>query len=213
MVSLDKDRIRAHWEADYRQKGRLYGGPSRQLPAFPGGMQVLDVGCGDGKSLSSMMSWGWDMTAVDFSFHAVALARKATGGLSGPGFVVADARTLPFRNNSFDAVTAVHLLGHCPVESLHLLSREIDRVLRPGGTIFAVVFSTQDFRCGTGTETGPATFIRGNGIMTHYFTEPEVTDLFPGYRTESVIREEWALRVRGKDYPRSEIVAHLVKRG
>jgi SAM-dependent methyltransferase len=209
----DFDMMRAHWDEDYLQKGRLYGGCPREMPAFASGTRVLDIGCGDGKSLRPMLARGWDVTAVDFSFRAVHLARQISERNRQAECLIADAKLLPFRDNSFDAVTAIHLLGHCPPDGLPGFCREIDRVLRPGGRIFVVVFSTQDFRCGSGREVAPRTFVRGNGIMTRYFTEPEVLSIFSDSPAESVKRVEWVLRVRGRDYPRSEIAAIFSKHG
>ncbi len=204
-MPMNKESLQASWEADYRKKGRLYGGSPRQLPAFPPGSKVLDLGCGDGKSLVSMEDKGWHVTAVDFSPAAVSLARDVGGNPANVDCIVADALQLPIRKNSFDIVTAIHLLGHVSVDGLRCISREIDRVLRPGGTMYAVVFSQQDFRCGTGTEIGPTTYARGNRIITRYFSEPDVIAIFPDYIVRTVEHIEWTLRVRGREYPRSEI--------
>ena len=46
-------------------------------------------------------------------------------------------------------------------------------------------FLNRDFRYGQGNETEPGTFLRGNGIQTHYFTGQEVVDLFTGFCAES----------------------------
>jgi len=210
-MPVNKHSLQASWEADYRKKGRLYGGSARELPPFPSGTRILDLGCGDGKSLVSMLDSGWHVTATDFSPAAVSLARDAAGRRGSAVFVVGDALLLPFRDMTFDVVTAIHVLGHCCPDELRTVSREIDRVLRPGGNIYAVVFSQQDFRYGTGKELGPATYIRGNGIMIRYFMEPDITRIFPKYSVQSVERSEWTLRVRGREYFRSEIVALFSK--
>jgi len=212
-MPMNRDLLQASWEADYQKKGRLYGGSPRELPAFPSGTRVLDLGCGDGKSLVSMLDSGWYVTATDFSPAAVSLARDAVGRSETVDYVVADASPLPFRDNSFEAVTAIHLLGHCVPEGLYHISREIDRVLQPGGSIYVVIFSQQDFRCGTGAEIGPAMYVRGNGILTRYFTEPEVTQIFPEYTVEMIEHIEWTLRIRGSEYPRSEVAALFSKPG
>jgi ubiquinone/menaquinone biosynthesis C-methylase UbiE len=195
------------WDEDYRKKGRLYGGSPRELPAFPAGARVLEMGCGDGKTLSALVHRGLDITAIDFSPIAVTLARERTRQGSGVALAVADAREIPFRNRSFDAVVAIHVLGHSTAVGRGLIAREICRVIRPGGRIFFCDFSIRDFRSGSGTEKEPGTVVRGNGVLTHYFTEREVTDLFSGLVMESSKTEEWVLRVRGKDHLRSEIAA------
>ncbi|MDO8600851.1 MAG: class I SAM-dependent methyltransferase [bacterium] len=51
--------------------------------------------------------------------------------------VVADARVLPFRDNSVDMVISEFLLEHVP--SPELVSQEISRIVKPGGYIYITV--------------------------------------------------------------------------
>ena len=206
-MTMKRETGQDFWDADYRQKGRLYGGSPRQLPAFPAGTRVLELGCGDGKSLSAMIAHGWDVTAIDFSSRAIQLAREVAGKGTGAALAVADAGTLPFPARVFDAVVAIHILGHSDEEGRTRIAQEIFRVIRPGGWLWFACFSQQDFRYGNGMETEPGTYLRGNGIPNHYFTDEEVSGLFSGFVVESLQRVEWVLRVRGKEHPRSEIEA------
>ncbi|HEX3001713.1 MAG TPA: class I SAM-dependent methyltransferase [Methanoregula sp.] len=203
---MKPDPGRENWDDSYRQKGRLYGGATRILPDFPQGARVLELGCGDGKTLSALVPQAGDVTAIDFSPHAVRIARSAPHGAGRIGFAIADAREVPFHDQVFDTVTAIHLLGHSTSEGRSKIVSEILRVTRKGGYVFFADFSTADFRYGNGTETEPGSFVRGNGILTHYFTEPEVASLFSGFTQESLHREEWMLRVRGKEFLRSELI-------
>jgi ubiquinone/menaquinone biosynthesis C-methylase UbiE len=204
---MNPDPDQDSWDADYRQKGRLYGGAPRKLPAFPPGARVLELGCGEGKTLSAQIHHGWNVTAIDFSPHAVRLARSTARGGGGAEYAIADARTVPFRDRTFDAVVAIHLLGHSTSDGREKIVHEIHRVTRPGGQVFFADFSTADFRYGTGTEVEHGSFVRGNGILTHYFTEQEIAILFSGFTTECIRREEWTLRVKGTQYLRSELTA------
>jgi MPBQ/MSBQ methyltransferase len=208
---MDEETAQKNWDADYRQKGKLYGGSSRQFPAYPPGSRVLDIGCGEGRNLPAMISRGWEVIAMDHSPHAVNLARNALDGGTMVPLVISDAGNLPFSGSVFDAVTVVHVIGHGMADARSRIAGEISRVLRPGAKIFLVVFSTSDFRFGKGKETECDTFVKGNGILTHYFMENEVADLFPECTAESVQREEWNLRIRSKDHLRSEIIATFSK--
>jgi len=172
---------------------------------------VLELGCGNGKSLSAMMHYGWLVTAIDFSLQAALLARATALRGTGADVAVADGRSIPFRDRSFDAVVACHVLGHSEGPDRRRIAKEICRVIRPSGQLIFRDFSTGDFRAGAGRETEPGTRIRGNGILTHYFTDMEVTTLFPGLVPVSVQSDEWTMRVRGVDYRRAEIVAIFKK--
>jgi len=200
------------WEADYAKRGRVWGGAVHDLPTLPSSTRVLELGCGNGKTLVGMLPCGWDVVATDFSLNAATLCRNAIPTGSACQVVLSDARLSPFRRGSFDAVFAYHILGHQIGEDRSLCAREIERVLRPSGRLFFCDFSDRDFRFGNGKETGPGTFVRGNGIRTHYFSPGEVRDLFPLLHEESLGNRTWAMRIRGNDYTRCEIRAVFVKR-
>lgn len=196
-----------NWDEDYRQRGRLYGGAPIALPPLPAGSAVLELGCGEGKSLASMLLHCWQVAAIDSSPRAVYLARRIPACARSPDLATADAAKVPFRDQVFDAVFATHVLGHADHPGRHAMAREICRVLRPGGTLWFRDFSVRDFRFGSGHPCGDATFRRGTGITTHYFTEEETSALFSSLVPLSVRREEWALLVRGRSHLRSEIAA------
>jgi MPBQ/MSBQ methyltransferase len=208
---MDDRNALGAWEADYAQKGRLYAGAPQPLPVFPAGSRVLELGCGNGKTLSAMCDTDWQVTAVDFSCSAVVLARKCVSNYPLADIAVADGRQLPFRDAVFDAVFAHHVLGHLTGPGRDRAARELSRVMKPGGKLSFCDFSCRDFRYGRGRTTEPGTFLRGNGIATHYFTVQEATGLFFGLSCGFIREETWTMRVRGEDHVRSEIVALFSK--
>ena len=98
------------------------------------GLDVLDVGCGDGAYALAAARAGAHVTGLDRSGAAVAAARART---EGEGLAlelqVADARALPFPAARFDVVLAVTVL--CFVEDPAQAIAEMARVLRPGGVL------------------------------------------------------------------------------
>lgn len=195
------------WDAEYRARGVLYGGTPAGLPAFSPGEVILELGCGDGKTLAALCGEGRSVVAVDYAPGAVILAGARAYPPPGPAVAVADARQLPFCSNSFDTVIASHVLGHNTADGRDSIVHEIRRLLRPGGQVWFRDFSDRDFRSTSGTPIEPGTVLRGTGIPTHYFSEDEVRTLFSGFEPEVLRSEEWNLRVRGVSHPRSEIVA------
>lgn len=92
--------------------------PSRQNKT------LLDLGAGSGAFAQRAKTLGFHVTAVDIS----SLQFKAK-----VQFKSADLnKRLPFRAQSFDVITAIELIEH--LENPHSLFREVNRVLKPGGT-------------------------------------------------------------------------------
>ena len=193
------------WEEDYTLRGILWSGVTHDLPELPLGSRVLELGCGNGKTLSVMIQRGWSVTAIDLSSKAVSLSRNVLKGSSAAEVMVADARSTPVKSTTFDAVFAIHVTGHMDEPDREEIAREITRTLKPGGVLFFCDFSTEDFRFGKGQKTETSTFKRGTNIITHYFTRQEVIDLFPKLTPESIVLHQWPMRVRGKNLVRSEV--------
>lgn len=205
------DNEKGAWDTDYKRRGQIWGGAVHTIPQLPVMSRVLELGCGNGKTLAPLLQRGYDVTAIDFSCRAVQMSRQRTPALLPAHFIVADARALPLNDNTFDAVFAFHLLGHIHKPDRIIAAQDIFRLLKTGGELFFCGFSTGDFRCGRGCETEELTFRRGNGICTHYFSEDEVLNLFSPLMPVSVTTVSWPMRVRGTVFERSETRARLKK--
>ncbi len=202
------DHLQA-WDRDYARRGRIWGGSVKDLPALPDGSLVLEMGCGDGKTLS-IMPPSWRITAIDISMQALNLARRARPDAS---LLLADGCRLPLQSERFDALFAFHVAGHLFLDQRLALAKEAARVLRPGGRLFFRDFSRKDMRMGQGEEVEEATFRRGSGIITHYFSEGEVAAMFSGLEMVLIRTQRWSMRIRGEKLLRSEVEAVLVKSG
>ncbi len=77
------------------------------------------------------------------------------------------------------------------------------RVLKPGGVLYFKDFSRNDFRYGKGTEVEPSSFLRGDGIITHYFESEDLVSLFGPSDISTV---SWNLRIKGVNNHREEIL-------
>ncbi|MGH2683865.1 MAG: class I SAM-dependent methyltransferase [Actinomycetota bacterium] len=120
---------------DYaRVRVPAHRGPARDLIALlelPPGSRILDVGTGPGvAALPAMevLGKGGAVIGVDVSPSMASLARSA-----GVSVVVAAAIDLPFRDASFDAVSAAFVLHLVPRYETAL--HDMVRVLRRGGTL------------------------------------------------------------------------------
>ena len=108
------------------------------------GLDVLDVGCGQGIDLAAYALAGAHPTGVDLTPRHVELANAHLAALELEGdAVVGDAEQLPFPDESFDRVSSNGVLHHTP--DLPAALREIHRVLRPGGEARVIVYNRHSF--------------------------------------------------------------------
>jgi ubiquinone/menaquinone biosynthesis C-methylase UbiE len=103
------------------------------------GKQVLEVSCGHGGGASYVVRTlrPASYTGLDLNADAIAFCRKRHS-LPGLDFVHGDAQSLPFADESFDAVINVEASHGYPDFPRFLA--EVARVLRPGGRFLYVDF-------------------------------------------------------------------------
>lgn len=111
------------------------------------GDRVLDLAAGDGEqSIRAAHRVGADgyVLATDISPKLLTFAEESAQklGLGQLETQVMDARTLDAADESFDAV--ISRLGLMLIPEPDRVFAEIRRVLRPGGRVSAIVFSTPD---------------------------------------------------------------------
>jgi ubiquinone/menaquinone biosynthesis C-methylase UbiE len=197
------------WNAEYQMKGSLWGNTPLEPTTQTNPGIFLDLGCGNGKNFRPFFS-ATCRIGLDFSMQALHLCRNRRD-LSDLSCVCADVRSLPFSDATIHAIDAHHILGHLLRDDRTTAAGEITRVLKPGGELIVTVFGTGDFRATAGREIEDGTFQKGNGIITHFFSEGEVVRLFP-YLTlllqESCI---WTMRVKREVLPRFLWIVRFTK--
>ncbi|HEC16391.1 MAG TPA: class I SAM-dependent methyltransferase [Sedimenticola sp.] len=88
--------------------------------------RLLDVGCGGGKFLLAMRKLGWRPEGVEFNESAARTCRE-----SGLEVFRGELAEAAFPDESFDVVTARHVIEHIPDPRPFIA--EIFRILKPGG--------------------------------------------------------------------------------
>lgn len=119
----------------FRAKRLFLGAVLDRFFTLPSGraLQALDFGCGTGAVLEFLASRGYEAHGVDMSAEALAFCRAK--GLRVSLQDVSGA--IPYPSASFDLVCALDVLEHIEDDSRAV--QEILRVLRPGGTLVAMV--------------------------------------------------------------------------
>ncbi|MCU0852516.1 MAG: class I SAM-dependent methyltransferase [Thermoplasmata archaeon] len=206
-------KARDAWQRLYSRHGLQYGGSGDIGPlahVLRSDMLVLDAGCGDGKT-TEILSRKCEVVGIDFSREALLTFRAQRLRENEANLVEGNVTQLPFDDEKFDSVSCVHTLSHMLERDRRTAALELSRVIKAGGYVFVEGFGRGDIRYGEGEETESASFLRGNGILTHYFSEGEISGLFPGLQVVS----ELAVQKRvsfGARAGRREIVRALMKR-
>lgn len=103
---------------------------------------ILDVGCGDGTLTRYLAKNGHQVIGLDNDPNILG------DDVEDVHFMLGDAVSLPFENDSFDAVVCVMALHHTHSE---LALVEMRRVLKPGGKLII---------CGTAKDRSVGDFLR-----------------------------------------------------
>ena len=104
---------------------------SRFLAATPQKGHILDLGSSDGETLRHFYE-----LRPDLHFYAADIAGQPNHYPTGCQYRQANlnTETLPWQNQSMDAITCMHLVEH--LDNLTILISEIARLLKPGGKVY-----------------------------------------------------------------------------
>lgn len=101
--------------------------------------KVLDLCCGNGYDASNYLAKGFKVSAIDASEQLIEIAQK---NYSGIDFKVGFAESLPYENNSFDAVVSKYAI--MTSADMNPSFNEAHRVLKSGG--YFIYLMTHPFR-------------------------------------------------------------------
>jgi SAM-dependent methyltransferase len=118
-----------HWWS--RGRRRIIRAELDQL-ALPGDAQILDAGCGSGRTLEELVDYG-TVAGVELSPDAAEVA-----GARGCGEVlIGRLEELPWPSDNFDLITCLDVIEHVPDDRAAL--RELRRVSKPDGRLLVTV--------------------------------------------------------------------------
>ena len=108
------------------------------LPYVSEHANILDVGCGNGRLLKLFEGRTLSYTGTDNNAKLVQKAQEYAKQYPAitTQFVIADMRSLPLSDHTFDRVFCIAALHHIPSHTYQLAAlKEMHRVLQPGGIL------------------------------------------------------------------------------
>ncbi len=161
--------------------------------------KVLEVGCGDGRSIKDILDLTQNIVAVDNDQKAVDDAKANFKQYSKIKILLAEAIKLPFENNSFDFVLCLTTFANFGDDKYGALE-EMKRVLKKKGNIIISVFSEDALEermkiykhlkvpIKEVTKSGKVAF--EGGITSEQFSEKELNQIFSsvGLNIEEIVK-------------------------
>jgi SAM-dependent methyltransferase len=195
------DQQRRHWEKALTDLPEMFGaGPSdaarkaAELYRKEEKRKILELGGGQGRDALFFAENGFHVTVLDYCESGiVAIADKASQAGLAHSIIARcqDIRDpLPFGDESFDACYS-HML-YCmafTTQELESISKEIHRILRPGGLNVYTVRHTEDPHFGKGVRRGEDMY-EVNGFIVHFFSVEKIRHLAEGYEMVDIDKFE-----------------------
>ena len=102
--------------------------------------KVLEVGCGDGRSIFDILPVTKNVTGIDHDDKAIADAKNNFSSYPSIKILKADATKLPFKNEEFDFVVCMTTFANF-ADKKFIILEEMKRILKNSGKIIISVFS------------------------------------------------------------------------
>ncbi len=152
---------------------------------IPNGSRVLDIGCGEGRNMKSILEATRNVYGVDMDTKAVEDAKNNFKDVEGVRVVQGEAKALPFEDKSFDVATLLMILPNLDNDK-EASFKEAARVLKDNGFIVVSTFAETAFdermkvykQVNVPIEKIDGTkFIFKNGVISEQFSLEEIENL------------------------------------
>jgi SAM-dependent methyltransferase len=182
-----------HWENIFLKNNLMFGercsGPAMKAAELfkeEGKTKILELGAGQGRDTLFFAKNGFEVYSLDYSRQGIECIDQRSRDMGLSGSITAlqhDVREpLPFDDGSFDACYS-HMLYCMPLKTSELvfISKEIMRVLKPGGLNIFTTRHTGDPQYRTGVHRGEDMWQIKGGFIVHFLSREKVERISQGY--------------------------------
>lgn len=135
------------WDKIFKKCGKVFTKPQENISKITklfkkkGVKKVLDLGCGSGINLVYLAKHGFEVYGIDNSPTAIKIAKNwiKEKSLKADLKINNIYKRLPYKDNLFDAVISIKTIHHARIKNIRKATKEIERVLKPGGLLFITV--------------------------------------------------------------------------
>ena len=187
----EQDWVRFLAEDIFHPGGEALSRKTAEAMNLPAGARIVELGCGTGTTAQLLAkAYGLQVSAIDRSAANVERAETRFGTIQPAAqFTCADAQSLPFEDDVFDAALAECTFSLFPDQSAAL--REVHRTLKPGGQ-----FAVTDMATGRALPEDVANVLAPWTCLADAVDQESYTALFQsnGFHVLDISDESWGLK-------------------
>lgn len=183
------------------------------------GLRVLDLGSGTGKNSIFLAERGCEVTGMEISETAIALAegRANEAGVMCTFLRHSIGEDFPLRDSEFDIIIDVVSSNSLTEAERTAYIKEVNRVLKPGGYMFVKALCKDgDKNAQNLLEKFPMnekdTYIMPETrIVERVFTKEDIQNLYSDFKIKHIERKSSHTQFQGKSYKRNFWLLYLYK--
>jgi SAM-dependent methyltransferase len=194
-VNNNREVNQEYWDKRYQAEGKIWGEQPSLTAGYAAALfkrmnikRILVPGSGYGRHSGFFSRLGYDVTGIEISSAALALARDFD---RHSRFIQASVLDMSIDNQKYDAIYCFNVLHLFREKDRRTFVSECGNKLESEGSMFFTVFSEKEASFGEGQEVEKNTFESRPGRPAHYFTEEDLMEHFGRYHViESGIMED-----------------------
>jgi ubiquinone/menaquinone biosynthesis C-methylase UbiE len=177
---------------------------------------VLDIATGGGHVVKTLAPHVGQVFATDLTYQMLETAKRhLDSSASNIFYIIADAESLPFLENTFDAVTCRIAPHHFPNPNLFV--KEVSRVLKPGGKFLLIdniapEDSLLDHFVNRLEKLRDESHVRSYSVKewTTWFEQAGLAFLKEEHRKKTFVYPDWVRRTTTSEEQVKTVDAHLL---